>query len=382
MTEYDSILKEKKKYDEPIKVKKEKKFPWLLIDIISLLLNLIISYFFYYKNILSPDKIILNDLKKVGDKYKIIFTNLNLEQLTQDKYNLVGEIELNDKKYNYELSKKHPSTNLSLELEDKKLNYYSNSNQNYLKISNFKDEYYQLNNNNYLNIITNVKNYLNNKLKEEKFIKKFYLNGTIPIVESNLELNNETIKSILNINYKDNYKTLLTFKNNAITNEIISIKIIINNLNKNKRTVILYENDYLTYKDDNQTLNFYLEEKNEDFTLKIYKNDIIYSVITGIKQQESYQYTYQIIVKIYNIGLTIKKEDNNYLYDISSIIEKDTTTIKPNLKLTIKYTDNEIVEEPTTKDNYKNLTKEEKTQYKYNIEEIIVELRQFIQKHQ
>ena len=116
--------------------------------------------------------------------------------------------------------------------------------------------------------------------------------------------------------------------------------------------------------------------------MKIYKNDIIYSVITGIKQQESYQYTYQIIDKIYNIGLTIKKEDNNYLYDISSIIEKDTTTIKPNLKLTIKYIDNEIVEEPTTKDNYNNLTKEEKTQYKSSIEEIIVELRQFIQKHQ
>ena len=42
---------------------------------------------------------------------------------------------------------------------------------------------------------------------------------------------------------------------------------------------------------------------------KIYQDDIIYSVLTGTKQENSYQYTYQVIDKIYNITLKVKEEN-------------------------------------------------------------------------
>ena len=77
------------------------------------------------------------------------------------------------------------------------------------------------------------------------------------------------------------------------------MKMIINNLNNNKRYVILYQDEALTISDD-QALNlkFTLENKNQDFTLKIYKNDNIYSVLSGVKQEDDYLYKYQIINQI------------------------------------------------------------------------------------
>ena len=387
MTDYNSILKEEKKYEEPVLIpnKKTKKFPWFKIDLICLILILIISYLVYYTTILTPNNIFLNDLKILADKYQKILNPLNLTSLTNDNYNLIGTIYLNDKNYNFKLNKNKENLNLNLNQNDLFLNYYITTDKEYIKLPNSKEQYYQLNINNSPNIIANLKTYLSNNLPKAKFIKKFDINENTPIVESNLVLTNEDLKTALTLNSQTNsYEALLTFKNNSITNDIISIKITINNLTTNERKVILYEKGNLTYKDDNQNLKFQLEEKNEDLTLKIYQNDILFSVLTGTRQESSYQYTYQVIDEIYNITLKVKHENNTYYYEISSIIEKNNTTITPTMNIELQHLDKINYEntEISNAINYETLTEEEKVQYQTILNSIIGELRQFIEQHQ
>ena len=383
MGNYDSILKEKKTYREEIPTKKNKvkKFPWLLLDIICLILILIISYIIYFQTILTPKNIFLNDLKIVSDKYTPIMKNLNIDQIIKDSYNSVGTITLNEQIYKFNLAKEKNIKKLDLSLNEQNLIYYEKENESYINLSTLNDTYYKLSNNNYSNILNNIKTYLKDTLKEEDFIKKFYLNKMI--VESNLVLDNSAIKKALNINSKNTYEALITFKNNAITNEIISLKVVINNQITNKRFVIIYEDEVLTYKDDNKTLTFKLEEKNKDFTLKIYQNNILYSVLAGTSSEKSYQYTYQIIDKIYNITLKTTSNANSYTYEVTSTIEEDKIIKNQTLELILNYQENSSFESINLSNaiNYNTLNEEEKNSYNIALDTIINPLRKFIQKY-
>ena len=387
MKDYDSILKEKKKYEEEPKERGPKPFPWLRMDIFSIAIVIIISYIFYYNKILTPKNIFLTDLNDLLSQYQIVLNPLNLTTLTNEDYNLEGTIELNNKKYQYIMNKNDDKSNLSISLNNHNLTYYTLDNNTYIKLSSFKEQYIKISQNNYLNIINNLFLYFSNNLKEENFIKKFYLNGTTPIVESNLILKNEDLLTNLNLTNLDNsYEVLFTFKNNAITNDIISMKITINNQTTNERAVILYEDKILTYKDDTNNLKFQLETKDHDFTLKIYQEDTLFSVLTGTNKEDSYQYMYQVIDKIYNITLITKEEENITTYEITSNIEKNGITINPNLTITLNKNKEIISELPSISTqeikDYEDLTPEEKTNYQSNLEEIIGELRKFIKEYQ
>lgn len=387
MKDYDSILKEKKKYEEEPKERGPKPFPWLRMDIFSIAIVIIISYIFYYNKILTPKNIFLTDLNDLLSQYQIVLNPLNLTTLTNEDYNLEGTIELNNKKYQYIMNKNDDKSNLSISLNNQNLTYYTLDNNTYIKLSSFKEQYIKISQNNYLNIINNLFLYFSNNLKEENFIKKFYLNGTTPIVESNLILKNEDLLINPNLTNLDNsYEVLFTFKNNAITNDIISMKITINNQTTNERAVILYEDKILTYKDDTNNLKFQLETKDHDFTLKIYQEDTLFSVLTGTNKEDSYQYMYQVIDKIYNITLITKEEENITTYEITSNIEKNGITINPNLTITLNKNKEIISELPSISTqeikDYEDLTPEEKTNYQSNLEEIIGELRKFIKEYQ
>ena len=384
MAEYDSILKEKKKYEEPVKETGPKPFPWFKIDVILIILVLIISYIIYYIKILTPDQIFLTDLQKLTEKYQGIFEPLNLSQL-DNNYNLEGLITLDDKEYTYSLVQNENIQKFSLSLNSDTLSYYNIENLQYLKLSSFQDNYIKLNTNNTFNIFHNLKDYLTNKIPKDKFIKKFYLNGTTPIVESNLVINNDDLKQALNLDtLEDSYEVLFTFKNHSITNEIISMKVTINNLTTSARKVILYENGSLTIKDDEKTLKFQLEENADDFILKIYTDDTLFSVLTGTKQENSYQYTYQVIDKIYTITLKVSEESNTNRYELESKIEEDDIITNQKLTITYQY-QNDIILESTDiagAKNYGALTEEELTNYNSSLEEIIGDLRKFIDEYQ
>ena len=380
MNEYGSILEKNKKYEAPTTNKNRyKKFPWLKIDVLLLSILLISGYIIYYNTILTPELIFINDIKILVDEYDDILTPLEINKLS-DNYGLIGNIKLNDKDYNFEIDKINKETNFILGIDDESINYYFNNDENYVKLSN-NDNFYKKNSNNYFNIISNLKEYFMN-LSKDKFIKKFYFNGTTPIIESNLELDNNDIIEVIKPNYYDStYQLLFTFKNNALTNEIISMKITINNLMTNEREILLYENNYLTYKSDKLDLKFDLEKKDKDFTLKIYKSDILFSTLSSIKKEDSYEYSYQVIDKVYNINLNVSKNDELYYYDINSTIEKNNINNENNLNISFQYLDPFIDNDISNSIDYSSLTGGEKELYNSTINSIIKELRNFIKQY-
>lgn len=372
MTDYDSILKEEKKYEEePVK---PKKFPWFKIDVICIILIIVIGYIFYFINILNPRQIFFDDLEKLTTKYQKLFTPLLLDDLNNIS-NFEGVIKINDNDthYNYNLNKSNTNFNISLSKGDEYLILSQSQNATYLKLSNFKEEYLEFNNiNNYPNIFKNIKNNLSTYLTEDKFIKRYYLDGSNPIVVSELSLNNEDLKQLAGLTtIKNSYEVLLTIKNHAITNNIISIKATINNKTTNKRVVITYENGILNYKDSNNNLDFKLERSNhKDFELKIYKDDTLYSVLKGNEEGKKYNYSYKVIDEIYNINLEIAKEKEIIIYTLNTIVEKDKETINDTLTLNIN-TNPSTIEETINIDKslkFNTLTAEEKEIYQSSLD--------------
>lgn len=381
MTDYDSILKEEKKYEEePVK---PKKFPWFKIDVICIILIIVIGYIFYFINVLNPRQIFFDDLEKLTTKYQKLFTPLLLDDLNNIS-NFEGVIKINDNDthYNYNLNKSNTNFNISLSKGDEYLILSQSQNATYLKLSNFKEEYLEFNNiNNYPNIFKNIKNNLSTYLTEDKFIKRYYLDGSNPIVVSELSLNNEDLKQLAGLTtIKNSYEVLLTLKNHAITNNIISIKATINNKTTNKRVVITYEKGILNYKDSTYDLDFKLERSNhKDFELKIYKDDTLYSVLKGNEEGKKHNYSYKVIDKVYSIDLKIIKEKDLTSYEIKSIIDKDEERINNNLYLNIN-TSPTTIEETINIDKsikFNTLTTEEKEQYQEVLDNLLIDFNNF-----
>ena len=369
MSNYDSILKTKNTYKEDVVniENKKKKFPWFRIDFICIILLLVVSYIVYYNKVLTPDNIFLNDLKTIYDKYSIIVDNSNVKYFINNNYNLKGNLDFNDEVYNINLNKFQDKLKIRFGINEEYLNYQIDDNEAYLNVSNFNDIYYKESTVNYLSMYYNVIDYLQNRLPKSKFIKKFYLNGTIPVVESNLVLNTDNIKEALGVGeLKNTYEILFTFKNNAISNKIISMKVIVNNSTTGRRGVFIFENGNLTYTENDIVYKFVIENNNKDFRLDIYKNDTLYSVLTGSNKDKSYEYLYQVIDEVYNISLIVNKEDSIPIYQLSSNINVDNERRTDNLNISLEE-NKDIIEDnglDIKKEDYNNLDEIEMIEHK------------------
>ena len=382
MSNYDSILKTKNTYKEDaVNIEnKKKKFPWFRIDFICIILLLVVSYFIYYNKVLTPDNIFLNDLKTIYDKYSIIFDNSNVKYFINNNYNLKGNLDFNDEVYDISLNKFQDKLKIRFGINEEYLNYQIEDNEVYLNVSNFNDIYYKESTVNYLSMYYNVIDYLQNRLPESKFIKKFYLNGTIPVVESNLVLNTDNIKEALGVReIKNTYEILFTFKNNAISNKIISMKVIVNNSTTGRRGVFIFENGILTYTENDIVYKFVIEKNNNDFRLDIYKNDTLYSVLTGNNKDKKYEYLYQVIDEVYNISLIVNKEDSIPTYQLSSNINVDNERRTDNLNISLEE-NKDIIEDnglDIKKEDYNNLDEIEMIEHKEKKDIVIKNIMEY-----
>lgn len=381
MSDYDSILKEKKKYQDnnDIKIVKKKHFPYLLLDTICIGLIIIISYFIYYNNVLAPDVIAFSDINTIVDDYKRMFNFLDINTFNSD-FSFNGEIDLNgEKNYDYNIYYQDRKFQFKLSTLDEYLLYSVDSKNKYLKLSNFNDYYILLGNYKEIINLNDIKDKFVKSIDKNKYIKRFYFENYMPIVEVNLTLNNDELSRIIN-NYKGNYNVLFTFKNNALTNEIVGIKVSITDLNNNKRYLGTYSNGKIIISDgDKLNLKLGLSFKGEDFTLKIYKDNVLYGVGSGVKSEDSYLYTYQIIDRVYNIMIDISRIDDGYLFNGKSNIDKN---IK-NFNVTYKK-NNSIIDVIDTSDSIKNIntfTSDEKRTYEEALDNMLSYLREFINEY-
>ncbi len=383
MKEYDSILKEKKVYKDPEPIKHSKYTKYIIIYFVSLILILGISYFVYYQKILTGNNIFLEDANVLFTKYQSLFSPLQ-NILANDNYALEGNLELNNQNYQINLVRNQSKLRIDLSNQSQNhLSYYVENRKKYLQLSSFKEEYISLDSSSYFNILDTIKTNFQKYIQEEDYIKKFYLEEKLPIVEIDLVLTKDMISKILGFTFDDDYEVMITLKNNAILNQLVSMKVVLNNQTTRSREVLNYHGNELDWVDvQGNTTKFILENNQQDFTLKIYQKEILYSVLTGTKAENTYQYVYQVIDEVYNINIKVSNDNGTLQYDFSSSKEEDGVTKSQTANLALKIQNNTSLEEIHNIKKYNELTEEEKNSYNNSLEQIIDPLRQFVKEYQ
>ena len=374
--EYNSILKEKKVYEEStseIKHPMLKKF--MFLGIFLSLIVIVVSYIVYYNTVLSSDSVLLNNSLKLLDKYSVISKGLSFNYDLSNNYMLDGSITIDNVNYDYSFIKDNNKIKRTFSNDDRSVLYYFDSDLNYMKLSSLGDSYIEKDNSlysmddyfkdyqsisngiynyfynillsssvdslynrlynidNYNYIINNIRCNFNNYIDGDKYIKKFYFYNERPVVEVDLVLNTNDINKILgngdnNLELSDDYNINIVSKNDAIMNDIVEVKIIINNKTKDTREVISYIDGNIVYVDSKGISNkMVLSEKDNDFILKFYKDDVLYSVLSGKREDDKYNYTYQVIDKIENVSLEVLNNKNEYSYLLSSNLNNNISTI-------------------------------------------------------
>ena len=360
MNNYDSVLKEKKTYKDPDPIFKKNKFTkYIFINIIGLTILLIVAYIIYYNKILTPVNIISNDYNELISIINYITEPLDINY--KDNLEYQGTITFNNNKYNYELLK-NDKIKLNLSNDKTKYTYLTDETSSYYKYNNYKEDTYIKNKNtNIIFSLIKIDPNILETIPSTSYIKRLYIENKTPIVEINLTLDKNLINQILNNNtIKDDYQIIITIKNNALTNELTDSKITINNKTKNTREVLSYNSKTLKITDNNGKEKKYAfkNKNNKEFTLKIYHNDTLYSVLSGEEKSDTYEYNYQVIDKIYNIKLDI---DNNEKYHFYTNIENNNEKIKEELIITKEPLTNNNSENNTNKSiEYSSLSKEDK----------------------
>jgi hypothetical protein len=371
---YDSILKEKKVYVEETK---EDKYPrlkkFIFLGIIFSIIIIIISYVIYFNTVLASESILLNNLSKIFKQYSLIYKDISLNY-NNDDYNVTGTITFDDLKYNYQFLrnsnksiKVFSNSSNSISYSDDGVNSYvitSKLNNVYIKrerelftlsdyediinldennlydflynmllgdnVFNFDDTIYNLEN--YSSLVDNIKNNFLS-IDSSNYTKKIYVDKGRPIVLINLLLNTKDLNTILNTNktnlkLSDNYVVSVDMKNDALTNNILLIKVIINNKTTDERVVINYEDNNITITDnDGMKHKFELKKNQNIISLKYYRDDVLYSVLTNEEENNKNIYTYQVINELYSLKLTKEQDNNSYSYTLESNVDNKKNTI-------------------------------------------------------
>lgn len=371
---YDTILKEKKTYEEPKKTHKHKyfKLTFFLAIIISILI-IAISYIAYYNTILDNESIFLNNITNFKKTYYSLYKDIKFDYDLKNNYLIEGSIDVGNENYNYSFTKYSNILKREIFKENQKITYYYDGKDSYIKMSNLGDfyikesfkpndlKYYKENLNSikedfnsYLyssiieqnsydifnklynldntsnNIIPSIKDNYKKYITSDKYVRKFYLDNKEPTIEVNLILDKKDLNNILGENnslqIKDDYQLNITMKNNAIFNNTKETKIIINNKTTKKRSVIEIKPKAINYTNNkNEKYNIkYNVNKND---IKIKKNGILYSVIQLSAKNKTNIYNYKVIDKIYTISLLVEKVKNNFEYSIETNIENEAKAV-------------------------------------------------------
>ena len=382
MGEYDSILKEKKVYAElePI-IKKNKFTKYFSICFIAFLVIMCISYLFYYQNILSPKNVLLYDFNSFYKLGESLLSPLNVDILN-DTYSLEGTMSIDQLKYQYEVTRDGLNMNLLLTNNDKSIHYYIDNNSMCIHFNHFLNEQcIEQDELLWINLFRNVKYNLHDVLDDSQMIKRFYFENKAPVVEVNWVLDRNSLNRLLGTTFThDEINISFTFKNNAFSGELLDGSLIIQNKTKNERYRIDYQdNSFLLTDNLGNVTKYLLQFHQNDFSLKIFKDDELYSVLSGTSRDDSYLYSYQIIEKIYNLSLEVLEGDNVTYHFTSSIGYDDGQVNEKELSIINSYDKNSRIVRPNlTKKSYSSYSETEKNQIMSYRDELILPIRNFV----
>ena len=378
MNSYDSILKEKKVYKEYVPSHTIfKKF--ILGGILLSFFVICVSYVIYYNSFLNGETIILNNFFKIIDDYSVIKSGLNNGYDFDDSYMLDGDVVFDKYKYKYTFIRDNNKLKRSFFNDNKMVNYYYDGDSNYIKLSDldeyisydaklfdfasYKNDYdmvrenifdylaYVLFDNSIMNmddrlftidnfdyVLGNIRNNFLSFISDKNYSKKFYFYNGRPVVMIDVILNSNDINTILsngdnNLIVKDDYDVVITSRNDAIMNDIKNMKVVIKNNTKDTRIVIFYDGKDIIFTDvDGVEYRYSLSVNDNDFILKIYKGNVLYSALEGEKDGNDYVYNYQYIDKLERYSLDVSFNDNKYVYKFSSNIDNNVKNMIVNLE--------------------------------------------------
>ena len=377
MSKYDKILKQEKVFREPI-VKKSKYTKYIIIYCLLFTMLLITSYIIYYNTVLSPINIIKNDFTSLAKNLENIYQNIIPSQIGASLEGTITSEKLN---YNYGLIKEGNNYYLDLSTKDSSLQYQITPKMTKTNLSTFQNN--RITKENQIDY-SKLKNTLNTFLKEEKYIKTFYFDKKTPIVEINFTLTDNDINSLFHTTIlKEKYNIIITLKNDALKNETKSIKVVVNNKNKNQRSTFEYQNQSLIYQNfKNEKYKFILVNNQKDFNMKIYKNEELYSILLGKSYEKNYTMTYQIINKIYNISLTKTEEKSLTTYKIVFKKEEEESKKEDTINIALNQASSTLKEETESKEKtYRSLNQSEKTEYNEKIKQFFAPLKELINEY-
>ncbi len=375
--QYDSILKEKKKYTEEVKPKKKSVFKiCFFVDLLLVVIILVVSYNYYYNNVLSTSNIVINNSKELLSPYEEFFKYLYLDDILSDG-TLDGELKLNDDSYKFNLSKLNGEMSINLDNGNDKINYYYGDNGVFYQIESISDKYIKSLSVNRFQGIKNFSSNLISSISNKRVTKKLYLNDNNPTVEVNMNLSSEDISNIIFNLFLDKYEVIMTIKNGALSNDILSEKIVLNNQTKNIRSVYLYENGIWTLtNNDGKKIRYELDLNKK--ILKFFHDDELYSVLKYTLEDDKAIYNYQVINEYYTLNLSTFRLDNHYVYEFSSSIGDDRE--KDNVVIEFDKGGSTNVDSIDSLIN-KNTTKEDNIKYRTTENKIIGNLRNFVDKY-
>jgi len=341
MSEYDSILKKKKKVEEV--VEEEKSFPSFWVSLFLILVVFVISYIIYFNKVLSAKNILIYDYLSVLDRYSFIVDNIPIEQYNNEK-NIVGVINYGSDRYDFNLltNKKNGSIKFNISNNDKYIDYYLLDNKGYVKVNSI-DKYVELNKSFSINTLFKMEEILNG-ISNEKGVKNIYFDDGKPIVEVNMTFNTNEINEMFGFGLEDDYEVIVTLKNSAVMNNVEEVKMVINNKSLEDRRVITIVDNNIIYVDGSNTYNMNLEVNDNSFVLKISKDDVLYSVLNGNDSGDRYQYNYKIVDEVYNISLSAIKSESDYAYTFNS----NRGDIKEVMDIHLRMDDAYLIETDTT----------------------------------
>ena len=384
MDSYDSILKEKKVYkDSEPDVNKSKSGKYFFIDLVIIIFILSISYVIYYHKVLTPKNILLYHLEKVNDDLSVIYTPLNIP-IDLEQYNYNGTLSFDNDLYQFVVARNKDVSKVSLTRDNKNLIYYNNIFSYVKSVSLHNDKYIQKNDYSIMNFIYNFKHNINDVADKVTSLKKIYLQGYMPIVEVNYVLNQDNLNQLFGEGFiKDSLEVVVTVKINGITGVLVDSKYVVNNKTKNIRNVYNYLDGNVTFVNNNGKKTFFeLEKDGDDFKLKISKDDVLFSVLTGSGEKGNYQYAYQIIDKIYNLQLSVLEQDSILYYRFQSNVEDNNKKVQNKFEIKRESNDSVYLDDDVSGAVlYNKFSESEKEKVDVFIDDFVLPIRKFIDEY-
>ena len=129
--EYDSILKEKKVYEDNVVVHKHKYFKLsIFLSFLIAILIIVVSYFIYFNTVLSSESIILNDILLIKNDYSTIYDDIYFPYNLSKNHVIDGSIDIGNDNYKNSFEKDVNKIKRTFYNDDKKVVYYADGKNN------------------------------------------------------------------------------------------------------------------------------------------------------------------------------------------------------------------------------------------------------------